>query len=93
MGFIAEYDIEVNDVNSEVILAFFKHISKRYVPSSLWTIYSCVKKMLLVHTIINLGEMKAISEYIKAKNEKYLPKKAESFELKHFLKIKKFLDK
>ena len=89
LGFIADYDVEVDAVNEELLLAFFKDMSDFYAPNTLWTIFSCVKKKLLIHTSIDIGKFPLVTQYLKKKNDKYLPKKALTFEpdeIKSFLR-------
>lgn len=36
------------DIDENLLLVYFEHLSKSYAPSSLWTTYSMIKKQMLV---------------------------------------------
>lgn len=75
-------------LNEEVVLAYFDGLSKNHKPSTLWSLYSILKKMLSCNYNINIAEYDELLAFIKKKNDGYQSKKSNVFtvdEMKKFL--------
>ena len=75
-------------VSANTLLAFFRSFGEKYSPSTLWTIFSCLKKQMLVHYKIDINQFTEVQHYLKAVNTTHKKKKFPTFsreELDSFL--------
>lgn len=80
---------KVNQVTEEVMLAFFAGESKIYKSSSLWSIYSMLRAVLLIKENINIANYLKLKSYLKRKSVGYEAKKSRVFsrnEINEFLR-------
>lgn len=63
-----------------LVLAFINDQSNTKAPTTLWTMYSLVKKYLLLECNFDLGAAAAISDFLKTLNRHHKKKKASAFD-------------
>jgi integrase len=68
-----------NPISEENILAWLNHISPNYAPTSLWTMYSLLKKYLLWEMRIDLGKAPLIQQFLKTLSKTHKKKHAPAF--------------
>lgn len=61
------------------ILQFLANISSSYAPSSLWSMYSLLKKYILWEWKVDLGEAPTIKQFLTTLNKTHKKKKAPAF--------------
>jgi integrase len=66
-----------------VLLAYISELSKRYASSTLWSIFSMLKKTILVHCGRDLTDSAKVVAFIKRKSAAHTSKKSESFSREH----------
>ena len=69
----------LNNINEDNLFLYIDKISQKYAPSSLWTIYSCIKKKLLVEESIDISNYLKVIALLNVKNNEYLAKNATIF--------------
>lgn len=77
-------------VTEQVMLAYFSYLftTKKYAPSTSWSIFSMLKSTLEVYMQVKINDYTKLRAYLKRKGEGYKPKKAKVFrpeELQKFL--------
>lgn len=73
-------DFRGDDEHSEdMLLRFLVRQAESMAPTTLWTIFSLVKKYLLLERRLDLGKAARITDYLKALSRFHLKKKAPSF--------------
>lgn len=80
---------ELFEITENTLLLYFDELSKNFSANSLWTIYSCLKKKILLEKNIDIKNFAKITNFLKIKNNDYLPKKAAVFKREE---IENFLD-
>ena len=75
-------------ITENVLLAYFEELSNDKKPTTLWSEYSMLKKMLRVNQAIDLGSFLSVSDLLKQKARYHAKKKAKTFK---FEEIDKFL--
>ena len=65
-----------NEVSDVKLLDFFKSIRKKYAPSTLWVIYSCLNSYFIDKYGKNLREMPRLTKYLKKETHLYVAKQS-----------------
>lgn len=65
--------------SEEVLLAYVKELSQTSAPSTAWSNYSMIKKILLVEENKDVSQNKIVNSYLKVKSKGYVPKQAKIF--------------
>lgn len=65
--------------DEKVILCYFFQASKKYKPSTLWSIYSMLRKTFLWKENVDISKMSLLIAFVKTKNDGYVPKKSNTF--------------
>jgi len=73
----------------EVFVAYFKELSEKHAPPTLWTQYSMIKTCVKNFDHIDLAKYNVLISFIKKKNARYKKKKAKIFEPNE---IRKFIN-
>lgn len=77
------------DSSSEtVLMAYFNELSKKYSPTSLWSFYSMLKKMISLHEKVNIEEYNQLTAFLKVNMKGFQSKKSKVFnpeEIQRFL--------
>lgn len=73
----------------EVFIAYFKELSEKHAPPTLWTKFSMIKTCVKSFDHIDISNYHVLIAFIKRKNAKYQKKKAKVFEPIH---IRRFLN-
>ena len=74
--------------NERTLLAYFQFLSKKYKPSTLWTVHSKLKTMILHKEQIDIKKYTEVITFLKQNARGYIGKKAAIFdaeEVKNFL--------
>ena len=66
-----------------VLLAYFSELSGRYASSTLWTIFSMLKKTILANHGRNIGAVAKVVAFIKKKSTSHAAKKSAAFSRGH----------
>ena len=66
-------------ISESIVLSYFSHLADKYAVSTLWSSYSCLKKMLLVKHFVDLKQWPLLQDFLKQKEKTYLKKKALTF--------------
>ena len=77
-----------NSYDEKVLLAYFKHLSSKNLPSTLWSKYSMLNTMLKIATNINIVSYFLLRGFLKKLNVGYRAKKSKIFtsdEIKKFI--------
>ena len=61
-------------VSSNTLLAFFKFFGDKYAPSTLWTIFSCLKKQMLIYYQVDISKFPEVKHYLKVLNTSHKKK-------------------
>ena len=88
-GWQSEHQILITDVSETTMLAYFNVLSSKHVPSSLWCIYSMLRKMILLNFKVDISKYFQLNSFIKTENSGYVPTKANVFTQEQ---TQKFLD-
>lgn len=73
--------------SENVLLVYFEEISMKYKPSTLWSIWSMLKKTLGLRQQIDLDSYKRVKSLLQIKTRGYKKKKSEIFKLPQFIKF------
>lgn len=65
-----------NSFCEDVMLAYFFHLSKKYVPSSLWSVYSMLKSTMKAYNQVDISQYQRLISYLKKQCVGYKPKKS-----------------
>lgn len=79
---------QTNSFSETVFLAYFKEISSKVSPSTLWPRYSMIGTMLKIEKGINIKSLLKIHAFLKKQCQGYVSKQAKAFtsdDLKKFL--------
>jgi hypothetical protein len=68
-----------NPITEDTILVWLASKTPEYTPTSLWTMYSLVKKYLLWKNNVDLGKATLIQSFLKTLNKTHKKKKAPAF--------------
>jgi integrase len=68
-----------NYLSSSIIESYFKELSEQYVPSTLWSKFSMLKKTLLIFDKFELTNWNKISQWLKNQDKYHKRKKATTF--------------
>lgn len=68
-----------NKISETTLLAYFKEMLAVKAPTSMWSEYSLLKKMLRVNHDIDISQFTSISELLKQKSRTHTKKKAATF--------------
>lgn len=66
-------------ISEEIIMAYFEDLSKTKAPSTLWSIYSMLKKTLRHNENVDISQYKNLIDLLKIKAKGFEPKKAKVF--------------
>lgn len=75
-------------ISANVMLAYFKELSNKYKPPSLWSTYSKLKSTIKSKHNMDIHEFTPLIDYLKEANKGYEPKKSESLSVED---VKRFL--
>ena len=67
-----------NDYTQDTLLVYFDEISKRYAPSTLWTHYSAIKKVLKVQKDVSIKGYENLQDLLKINSSGHVPKKSQA---------------
>lgn len=81
-------DHKTKSVSESVMLAYFKEMSNKYAPSSMWAKYSMIKTMINLKEKVDIGKYTAITALLKRNAEGFVGKKSNILTPEQ---IKKFL--
>lgn len=62
---------QVETTNEKVLLDYFVHLSNKYKPNTLWTIFSMLKSMLLSKEDLNIESYQEVVKFLKGKQSSY----------------------
>jgi hypothetical protein len=68
-----------NPITEDTVLSWLADRSKSYASTSLWTMYSLLKKYLLWHHKVDLGKAPLITAFLKTLNKTHKKKQAPAF--------------
>lgn len=71
--------VKTNSFDEDVLLVYFKELSKKYAPSCLWPIYSKLKITFLTFDKISMKGYERLFTFINRRTKNYQTKKAEPF--------------
>lgn len=77
-------------ISENTLLPYFKEILKEKKPTTVWSEYSCLKKMIRVRHSIDISKFYSISDLLKQESRTHLKKKAATFTSEQ---IDEFLEK
>lgn len=66
-------------VSENVLLAYFTDLSECYAPSTLWSISSKLKALILLKHAIDIGQYEALTQFLKKKSRNFEAKKSAVF--------------
>lgn len=69
----------LNGTNEIILLAYFKTLSEKYKPPTLWSHHSMLKSMICLKEKINIDKFLEVSAYLKKKSHGYISKKSKVF--------------
>lgn len=69
----------LKESNEVILLAYFKMLSEKYKPPTLWSNYSMLKAMIQLKEKINIEKFLEVSTFLKKKSHGYVPKKSKVF--------------
>ena len=75
---------EYNDVK---LVGFFQQISKKYAPSTLWVIYSCLNSYFINMKGVNLKALPRLTKFLKNVTHTYVSKKSKVFSPKQIHQV------
>ena len=68
-----------NLFSENMILGYFKELSEKYCPTTLWSRYSELKKMLRLHHKVDISNFKELVDFVKIESKDYHPRKSRVF--------------
>ncbi|KAJ8910766.1 hypothetical protein NQ315_009075 [Exocentrus adspersus] len=71
--------MEIEEMDTEALLAYFFDQSKKYKSSSLWCMYSKLKCMLRIKNDIDISRFSKLTAFLKNRSVGYLPEKSPVF--------------
>lgn len=77
-------------IDESVMIVYFKELSKKFKPSSLWSIWSKLRTTLSLRHAININDYHLLKSFMKNESKGYKPKKANILswaQVKQFLTI------
>lgn len=66
----------VENLNENVLLAYFYEKSKDFKASTLWSHYSMLKSKLIIENNLDISKFSKLTAFLKRKNDGYNPKKS-----------------
>lgn len=83
LAWCAQNNVPDKYFTANILIAYFEHEKKTKAPSTLWSIYSKLKKTLLARESVDIGSktFKVVKEQIKSYGVDYQPKKSLLFSL------------
>jgi len=87
--YLSQNKSSISYASENKCLAFFEDLSSKYAASTLWTIFSCISKMLLINHGVDTKQWKAMKAFLKKRDETHIKKKSNTFsreDLDGFLK-------
>lgn len=79
----------VNTITCDLMLAYFKILSEKYKPTSVWAFHSMLKSTIRANENIDIGPFFQVTAFLKTKSSGYKCVKAMVFEEGH---IRKFIN-
>ncbi|XP_051174802.1 uncharacterized protein LOC127290344 [Leptopilina boulardi] len=79
----------VKKTSETVLMSYFKMLSQKYKPPTLWSHYSMLKSMIHVKEKISLEKYLELSAFLKKMSRGYIPKKSKVFSAEE---VQKFLE-
>jgi hypothetical protein len=67
------------EISEDTVLSWLVSCSTKYTPTSLWTMFSLLKKYLLWQKKVDLGKAPNIQQFLKTLNKTHKKKKAPAF--------------
>jgi hypothetical protein len=78
----------VENLNEDVLLAYFYEKSKEFKASTLWSHYSMVKSKLILEKNLDISKFLKLTAFLKRKNDGYSAKKSKTLDADQ---VQKFL--
>ena len=69
-----------NEYNDVLLRSFFKTMRKKYSPSTLWVLFSCVNRYFVDQYGVKLNSLPRLKAYLKVVTQKYVTKKSKTFD-------------
>ena len=86
--YIKEEGVSVeNEYNDVKLVGFFQKISRKYAPSTLWVIYSCLNSYFINMKGENLKNLPRLTKYLKNVTHTYVSKKSKVFSPKQIHRV------
>src|SRR5207244_2708617 len=79
-----------DQIRENTLLPYFTHLLEQKKPTTVWSEYSCIKKMVRVYHRTDIGKFFSISDLLKQRSRTHAKKKANTFTSEQ---IDSFLDR
>jgi len=73
-------------ISQNILIPYFQELSQKKKPTTLWSIFSMLKKMLSIKHGVDIGKMPLLKDYLKKIKWKYKEKEIQYI---HFRRIEK----
>lgn len=67
---------KTKSLDESVFLVYFDELSKKYKPSTLWSIWSMLRSTMMLRQNVNINDYAKLKSFLKNKTKGYKPKKA-----------------
>lgn len=77
--YLVQNNTSADQASENRCLAFFTAMAEKYQPTTLWSMYSCISKKLLIEHSISTKSWEKMKAFLKKLEESHLKKKAATF--------------